>query len=366
VRAGAAVVGLLLLAAASPSRAQEPLPPLSSTHRVVARLALPVEEVSGAALAPGAPAGTRDLLVVSDEGRFDPAARVLRGALFRVRLRAADDGLVAEAPVAIAIRTGAHLDRFDPAWLERDASPVDLESLAAVPGTTDLWLLGGERNPEDSTDNGANRLYLVRWPAGPGDDGAADLVACFRVPDLVDDLENDRLEGVAVLAAGEGRWHVWAFKERTGVTARRPGHLHGLLERQGGAFRWTPDTAPGWPPLAVRFLGETTEDVLHQADACTTPDGGLWVLDRWKRVLHEARADAATGALARRGERDLFDVVRDVPGETAPLEPGAPGKPERRGFGRHEAVAVGADGWVFLACDRGGRAPSVLTVLAPR
>ena len=75
---------------------------------------------------------------------------------------------------------------------------LELELTLGVP--PDLFLLAGERNPEDATDGGANRLYVVRYPArtaqGEPRTDAASLLAYLRLPDLPDDTINDRLEAV--------------------------------------------------------------------------------------------------------------------------------------------------------------------------
>jgi hypothetical protein len=107
------------------------------------------------------------------------------------------------------------------------------------------------------------------------------------------------------------------------------------------------------------------------ADACLAPDGTVWVLDRWRREVHVASPEARgtpPPRLVRTGAYDVFEVVKEVFGEVEgqmPIELPAPGT-TRKGFGRHEAIAFDAQGWLYLGADLGGGRRSVLTILAPR
>ena len=162
-------------------------------------LEVPIQEISGLAVLPSSTPETTSLLVVTDEGPYDAKENVVRGALFRLDLRHDEKGTHIEGSQAIDLRV--HFERFDDEW-PASISPMDLESVAAVPGTDDLFLLAGERNPEDHTDDGANRLYLVRYPVGS--DAHAEVIHYTRVFDLLGDSMNDRFEALALLPAQKG------------------------------------------------------------------------------------------------------------------------------------------------------------------
>jgi hypothetical protein len=311
--------------------------------------------------------------VVSDDGRYVPADGCIRGSLFRVEVAADGTGAAAAPPVPIPIGVPAALGFPGPAHPAE--VPVDLEAIVPLPGAADLWLLSGERDPRDPRDEGANTVYVVRCPAGSPDRAEAE--AFFLLADLPDDRVNDRLEAVVATAVA-GRadaWMAFAFKERTAAPGRVPVYFGGLLERHDGAWTFTAGGAGGIgpagqdPPVRGALVAER-DRIGSPADACLAPDGSVWVLDRWRREVHVAQATLQGGlpTLSRTGGLDFFELVQDVPGEVRgqmPMELPAPGT-DRRGFGRHEAMAFDARGRLYLAADLGGGQRSVLTVLAPK
>lgn len=335
-------------------------PPLLDDYVAVETRAVAVQEISAMEALPD----ERAFLVVSDEGPYDPATKTVKGALFRLDLGEGEDTPDRITPITLHVT----FDRFDPAW-PADVSPMDLEALAALPGTKDLYLLAGERNPEDQTDEGANRLYVVRYPAP--DAQTARVEAYFRLYDLPDDLMNDRFEGVAVLPvatpdgadASRTAWDVYAFKERTAFPQRAPGYVRGRLTRREGTFTLAMHGDRGYPPLMPEFVLQDNERISTQSDACVAPDGSIWILDRWRRQIHIAERTEPGGPLAYRASMDYDAVVEDIDGEHSPLEPSPPGLPHRRGYGRHEAIAFDAQHRLYLASDRGGRTSSTVTSL---
>jgi hypothetical protein len=358
LRRRAAGAALLAALAAAPSAHAE------HEWTKVLSVEAPVEEIGGIACLGTRSDGTIDLLAVCDEGRYDPPTRRLTGALFRLRVETPAEAPPSCVATAIDLDVGDHFARLDPAWVAAGESPVDLEALSPLPGRPGHWLLAGERNPEDRTDDGANRLYVVGWDGR--DASPARLLAYLRLPDLPDDLSNDRFEGVVALPRDDpGSWRVHLFKERTAFAARRLGHVSGVLREAQGTWSFEPQRAPGGAGLRVRFLAEASGVVTTQSDACAGPAGEVWVLDRWRRVVHRA-APRPDGTLALAGGFDLFRHLREVVGEFVAAEPAAPGHPDRHGFGRHEALALDGLGRLWLAADRGDGRPSALTLLAPR
>ena len=198
------------------------------------------------------------------------------------------------------------------------------------------------------------------------------------LPDLPDDGVNDRLEGIVAVPV-QGRadaWMVFALKERTAAPGRVPVYFPGYLERRDGAWTLAPrgrraagETVDPWAPAA---LVAERDRIGAQADACLAPDGAVWVLDRWRREIHVAKAEPQGGGsptLLCTGGYDYFDLVKDVPGEVEgqmPIKLPAPGT-TRAGFGRHEALTFDREGWLYLAADLGGGGGgSPLVVLAPQ
>ncbi|MFV1958904.1 MAG: hypothetical protein ACC662_05765, partial [Planctomycetota bacterium] len=343
--------------------------PLGDAYRLLGRVQTPtVREISGLT-AMGTTTDSRPtLLAVTDEGPYDRKTHTVDGTLFVITLRVdPKEGVALESvrPVTLAVT----FDRFDPDW-PGPVSPMDLESIAPLPGAEGLYLLGGERNPEDQTDDGANRLYVVRYPAGSAD--RAEVVYRARLFDLPDDATNDRFEGVAALPApaqpnDTGRaWDVFAFKERTAVEGHTPGYVHGRLVERSATFTLTVDGDRGYPPLVPFFLSRDPLRLSTQADACVAPDGRLWILDRWRRQIHVARPRRGSPPLELQATLDFDDLVKDVPGEREEEGPAPPGLAARTGYGRHEAICFDGRGRLYLATDRGRRSPSTITVLAPR
>ena len=370
---------------------------LSDRYRLVSRLVVPVEEISGwSPLRGEVGSPSRAFLAVSDEGTWHASDRTVRGALYRMSFRVADGGHVAlEASQAVTLHLGDLIPRLDPAWT-KGHSLLDLEACVPLPGTHDIFLLAGERNPEDATDGGANRLYVVRYPgrahAGDASPDRADLLAYLRLPDLRDDTINDRFEAVVAVSvpptdpgapgadapgaapAGPGAlhagaahtWRVFAFKERTQAPDRPPVYFPLLLRRDAdGTFSLASPYLDRYLPSLPAVLPDPRR-LGSQADACLDPAGRVWVLDRWRREVHVAalaRPDALELDFVE--SLDLHDVVREVPGEEGTTEHAAPGG-RHAGYGRHEALTFDASGWIWLAADLGGGRESVVTVLAPR
>ncbi len=356
------LLAVATLAPPGSSRAGEDGPwsrPLATRYHASAPIDVDVREISALAILPG---GTRlhtSLLAVTDEGPYDPKKGVVTGALYRLEVRHEADGPHIErtAPVSLHV----HFDRFDPGW-PASVSPMDLEAVARVPGREDLYLLAGERNPEDRTDDGANRLYLVRYPAG--DDGRAEVIRYYRVEDLVDDATNDRFEGLALLPKTEavpGAWRLYAFKERTARPGAVPGYVRGTLADPSFDLRIEGDR--GYPPLVPERLAGTNDVVSSQSDALATPDGEVWVLDRWRREIHVTRPDAS-GVLRVLGHLDVWDAVKGILGEVG-FGPPPPGALLRLGYGTQEALTVDGFSRLYLASDRSQRLPSTLLVLEP-
>ena len=156
---GLACACALLGAAASHAEDDAGPSRLSEHYRLVARLSVPVEEISGWAPLPGErQTSARAFLAVSDEGTWHASDRTVRGALVRMSFRVAEESDVAlEASRAVTLHVGDLIPRLDPAWTQGH-SLLDLEACVPLPGTPDLFLLAGERNPEDASDGGANRL----------------------------------------------------------------------------------------------------------------------------------------------------------------------------------------------------------------
>ncbi len=349
-------------------------PDLSRLYRRVARLEVPVEEISGwTPLDHDGDVASRRFLVVSDEGVYHASDRSVRGALHVVAFRVGKDDEVTLAKThGVVLHLGDLIPRLDPAWASGH-SILDLEACVPLPGTKGIYLLAGERNPEDVTDGGANRLYVVRYP-GNAPEGSrasehADLLAYLRLPDLPDDAINDRLEAVvATGTADPDTWRVHAFKERTESPDRPPVYFPLLLRRgrdDGTSFSLSSPHLARYPPALPALLPSRSR-LGAQADACLGPGGYIWILDRWRREIHIAQA-APPPALELRYEEtvDVFDLIRSVPGEEESGEPAAPGG-RHPGYGRHEAMVFDAHGWLWLAADLGGGSPSVVTVLAPR
>lgn len=338
------------------------LPALSERFERVARLDVPVQEISGWTPLPSSDPTVRTFLAVSDEGRRGADEAVVRGSVYRVAFDVTEDGgVTARAPVPVALDLGDLVSDLDPAWSQQGGWPPDLESCVPIPGLPDRYILGGERGPEDASDGGANRLYVVRYPAG--DETRAELLAYLRLPDVVDDTINDRLEGVVVLPRGEERWWpLFAFKERTPVRDRAPGFFPLLLHETEDGFRIGPARAASFRALPT--LIADPKRLSSQADACRAPDGSVWILDRWRREIHvaDARGD---GVLLHRESLDYFEPIADVQGETVAMEPKAPGS-RHRGYGRHEALCFDEHGWLWMAADLGGGSPSTVTVFRPR
>jgi hypothetical protein len=354
-----------------------PVTDVLSEWRVVASIDVEIPEISGLVLLGGR--DERALLVVSDQSRWvvrphGPEARpmgFIEGALFVLRLRVKSDGLEVTSiePLPIIDEYGL-VPRVDPRWGEH-GNPFDLEAITPLgsdvrPYYEPHFLLSGEANPEDASDDGANRLYVVRWAR---DRDRAHLQAFLPLPDLPDDGRNDRWEGLVAISGPV--WSVWAFKERT--TMPRPlGHeLVSLSAEPRSKPPWEEWSARIWrgawdrPRPPPRRLGRAFTDVLSQTDACTGPGGEVWVLDRWQRRIHRCRVVEGL-RLERFAAIDLLTAVRDVPGEQTRLEPPPFGIEGGHGVGRHEGLALGTDGWLWLVADRGPSTPSRLTVLAPR
>ena len=364
MRTALLLAAIPLLALCLEAAPEPPRPPraIEEGFRPLVTVEVPIEETSGFAVLPGGTSERVELLVVTDEGPYDPDRQVVEGALFRVALHFRPDGTVAaDAQRAVALRI--RIPRADPERPEGE-SALDLEAVVPVPGAPDLYLLAGERNPEDAADDGANRLYVVRYPAG--DEATAEALALLRVPDLPDDGRNDRFEGVVVLP-GEGAapdaWRVVAFKERTPGNAAPPPCVALRLVRDGSSFALRSLRQDGL--IVAAPLHPEVSLLSSQSDACLAPDGAVWVLDRWRREAHVARADAG-GTLAVEAAWDLLGVLRGVEGEVEPGEPAPPGLPGRTGYGRHEAMAFDALGRLYLGADRGEGRPSAITVLVPR
>lgn len=382
-RTGAAIFAPLLaglLLAVAPVRAEDAARPvrLSDAYRSSARLEVPVREISGwAPLPSNDDDATRRFLAVVDEGTYGAKDRTVHGALHVLDFCLGEDGSIGlGSHREITLRLGDLIPRLDPMWAN-GGSLLDLEACVPMPGHADLFLLAGERNPEDATDGGANRLYVVRYP-GRENDGAAptehaDLLAYLRLPDLPDDTVNDRLEAVVVAPHDAAHaWRVFAFKERTQSTEHPPAYFPLLLRRlpsadEGGEAAFELGWAEGpRTPRRLPHLLPGRDDLGAQADACLDTAGGVWVLDRWRREIHVADVVAPVeGGLAHRITADVFDLIGDVPGSASAGEPGAPGSPHA-GYGRHEAMTFDAHGWLWLAADLGGHGPSVVTVLVPR
>ncbi len=214
------------------ARAEDPgaPPPLSELYRKVARLEVPVQEISGMTALPGATDTEAHFLVVSDEGRYQADTDAVHGSFFRVRLAWGPDDAVSVAGVDdITLDVAGRIPRMDPLWPQVGGQP-DLEACVPLPGSDGLFLIGGERNPQDASDGGANRLYVIRYPAGS--DTRAELLSYLRLPDLYDDTINDRFEAVvAVATPTANRWLIGAFKERTSVPDRALVYFPAILER---------------------------------------------------------------------------------------------------------------------------------------
>jgi len=360
------------LPAPSPARGGEepgaPVRSLSERYERRARLEVGVEEISGWTPLPGAQdARVLSFLAVSDEGAYRADPPRVEGALFVLDFERdvgrASDAVSLRATHAVTLHLGEQIPRLDPAWAQ-GGSMLDLEACVPLPGTPDLYLLAGERNPQDATDGGANRLYVVRYPAGAPDRAA--LLAYLRVPDLPDDTINDRFEAVVALSgATPDTWNVFAFKERTASTDHPPVYLPVRLVHDEGGFRLEPARSRPFRGGLPSVLPERSR-LGAQADACVAPSGRVWVLDRWRREVHVVEVLAEPELALRHVETlDLYDQVADVPEERAEDEPAAPGG-THAGYGRHEAMCFDARGWLWLAADLGGGSPSVVTVLAPR
>lgn len=352
---------LLLLAPGPGAHAADPAR-LAEQWRVVSSHDVAVKEISGMSALPPTEAAPTRLIVVTDEGRLDREADTLRDALHVVEI----DGHGALSTRTVPLRLRGLLDRIDPSW-PSSVSPVDLETVVPVPGRAGHYLLSGERNPEDRTDDGANRLYVITLDEAATE---ARLVAYLRVYDLVDDTMNDRFEGVALLppsASSPNRWPIHLLKERTARAGGVPGIARGVLTADAeGRFHLELADDRGHAPLLAHPLVDDPARLSTQSDAAVAPDGRVWILDRWRRQVHVAR-HADTGRLVLEETLDLWDLVCEVPGEAVPYEPAPPGLPERRGFGRHEAIAFSPDGsTLYLAADLGGSRPSRLTVLEKR
>ncbi|MHC5012376.1 MAG: hypothetical protein ACYTG6_15775 [Planctomycetota bacterium] len=356
----------VLLLGTAAIRAEPPATaaPLSERYRKIAAFPVPVAEISGWVHVAEGPDGEQTFLAVSDEDRYDADTRTVHDALHLVTLRVnEDEASCVEAPRPIVLHLGDLVPRLDPAWAS-GGTAFDLEAIARVPGTADLYLLGGESNPEDRTDNGANRLYLLRHPTGSED--RADLLAYVRIEDLPGDLTNDRFEAVVVLPIPdeEDGWAVHAFKERSSALPRPPVYVSGLLRRSAGGFTFRRIRAGNDEGLTER-LSEDRARIASQADACRGPDGTVWVLDRWRREIHVVRPGPQPLRLAWEESLDYLALVKDVPEEVMRSEPPAWGS-TRWGFGRQEALAFDPRGRLYLAADLGSGKPSYVTVLAPR
>ena len=107
----ALLLPLLLIGLLAPARAEDPgqPPPLSDLYRRVARLDVPVEEISGMTALPGAPERERHFLVVSDEGGYDAETDHVKGSFFRVRLAWGEDDKVTVAGVDPVVAHGDYL-----------------------------------------------------------------------------------------------------------------------------------------------------------------------------------------------------------------------------------------------------------------
>jgi hypothetical protein len=342
------LLAVLLLAALA--RAEEPSAPAAPASvldrfRLVGSCESEVREISGAVALPGSGEREGTLLVVSDQGRWSPVQHAVLYALYRVPWRIAEGDSGVETGEAVPVDVSV-VERIGAPPVRPGAS-VDWEGIAAIPGTSDLYVVSAERQM-DGANAPANRAYVVRHPADGR--GPTTLLSVLVLPALPADGENDRFEGVAVLPAvppAPDRWRLWLFKERT----TPGGGVPVVLPAPGSAFR----------------LSETAADVATQSDAAAAADGSVWVLDRWQRRLQRTRpAPDDPARLVRDETCDLWPVLRSVAGETLPLGTPPPGRSDLVGYGLHEAIAFDASGRLFLAADRGEGLPSVVTVLAPR